>query len=200
MGFICHYGLDSSIHSYVFPKEKTIKEQNPDYDEAKQGRLHGRIESGIEWLIYQCRRKPGETMGSIMEPYQINDCLMRRLEDLYASIARTVYGMDAGLEPFSLSFDSAFRCFQKLPAASDVFVEDILNLNRKKWEIFDTPGKYLKKSVFELYEIGLRKSVNMIVQLYWYQNSPEKFQPAVTRNFSYWRFEHFAWMREYYHI
>ena len=200
MGFLCHYCSDKAIHSYVFPKEKIIRQQRPDYNEVKEGGLHDRIESGIEWLFYQCRRSPNETMETIMQDYSITPPMMDSIEKMYIYIADTVYHINAKAEPFSLSFEAAFQCFGRHVTEVDVFLEDQLNLNRAPWEVFDSPGVFLNKSVFELYDIAREEALDLIKQLHDTQKQGVRFSPATTRNFSYWKFNNPGWIKEYYHL
>lgn len=200
LGFICHYCLDHVMHAYVFPKEKEYRIKFPQYDEKKEGGLHGRIENGISWLMYQMKKRPEDSMDSLMSGYTIDAEFKGQLVRFYTCLSDTLYGMDISNAPFEACFEGAFRAFCARLCEQDVFLEDQLNLKRRQWEIFDSPGEYLCYTIPELYDRGVSKAVFLIGEFADAVRQDRPFQGEISRNHSYWKFDHPEWFRKMYNF
>ena len=200
MGFLCHYCLDASIHSYVFPMEKQFCQEHPDYSREKDGNLHYRFEEGCAWLIYQIKRRPEDSMERMMSAFVMPADLERALEEFYRVLSMQLYQIDASVEPFSLCIASAYKAFSSRPKESDIPVEDVLNLQGRPWEIFDSPGEYLQDTVLSLHQQAVDRAVMLGSLFYNCCNENKPFDANIDRNHSYWKYEDPTWFRRMYNF
>lgn len=198
MGYLGHYALDSQIHSYVFPMEREYRRAHPDYDEAREGGLHGRLEGGIEWILFHCRKRPGETMKDVTAPYSMTEGFKEALRRFYLILSDSLFGIDASAEPIELCIDCCFQGFQYGPKEEDLFIEDQMNFLHRKWEVYDSPGLFLCSSAPELYENAMREAAGLMDELITCLEGSDAFHPQIERNCSYWKYEDPTWFREMY--
>lgn len=200
MGCLCHYSLDASLHSYVFPMEKRYCQEHPEYDSKKDGNLHHRFEGGCAWLLYQVKRRPEDSMEKIMSDYMMPADLEKGLEEFYRVLSMQLYQIDIAKEPFSLCIAAAYRAFADHPKESDVSVEDVLNLKGRPWEVFDSPGEYLQDTVLSLYQQAVDRAVMLTSLFYRCCDERKPFDGKIDRNHSYWKYEDPIWFRRMYNF
>lgn len=200
LGYLGHYALDKNVHCYVFPTMKWLEETDP----ACRGRddLHGRVEMGIEWLMYQCKRLPGQSSGTITEQYRaISPALAESIDAMFRFVIRETYGEDSSIAPYPQGVRSTLDSMTNDPPTDDlIFMEDHLNLCRRPFAMFDTPETVLTKTVLELYDDAKAEHEALMRELFSCCREGRPFAPGVTRDFSCWRFEPFDWIRAYYHL
>ena len=200
LGYLGHYALDKNVHCYVFPTMKWLEETDP----ACRGRndLHGKIEMGIEWLMYQCKRLPGQTHQSITAQYAaLAPEAAEAVDGLFRFVIQSVYGEDSSAAPYRQGVENTLDSMKNDPPTDSlIFMEDHLNLYRRPFEMFDTPGMVLTKTVLELYDNAKEEHLALMRQLFRCIREGFPFAPGVTRDFSCWLFADFGWIRRYYHL
>lgn len=200
LGYLGHYALDKNVHCYVFPTMQWLEETVP----ACRGRddLHGKVEMGIEWLMYQCKRLPGQSSETITEQYRgITQDMAQTIDGLFRFVLRETYGEDSSKAPYGQGVQNTLDSMTASPPTDDlIFMEDHLNLYRRPFAMFDTPDVILDKTVLELYDDAKEEHEALMKQLFDSCRKGEDFAPGVTRDFSCWLFEQFDWIREYYRL
>ena len=100
-GFVCHYALDSQIHPYVYCRQVQFCTENP---KLSASAVHSRIESDIDYLIYEraCHRPITEFDPE--ERYQLSPVEQAVLSVMLHAVLKTVYGADVSTHELRRSF------------------------------------------------------------------------------------------------
>lgn len=179
-GYMCHYGLDKNVHNYVNAEDIRASKETPE-----QKNIHGRLEWAMDWLIYQCKHMPGESMKDVLKNCRVDAPLKESLEKLYSSVLSSTLDFSLPQGDFSDCLDHAAFCFShNFPDEKSVDLADVLNLRHHPWEVPAIPGKIRTDSVFDLFDQGKTESIELIRRFYTAYSGGTPFSPGIAFNFS----------------
>lgn len=191
MGFIGHYAMDQAQHTYVFPRAREISETWPEFREKGEGAAHQMIEVGTEWMLYQCKRLPGETPERILHPImEVHPMLARGFAALHTKTAEEIFGISLHHAPFTSCFLGTYWLLKTHYRLVDqVPMEDPLNLCHRPFQAYDDPEKIHHETLLELYDLGKAEAIRLMEQLFCCLEDGTIFEPALSKNCKGWNLE-----------
>lgn len=183
-GFCCHYCLDSSVHPYVFSRQRDMEAGR----EMTDNRVHWELEAGIDDEIYQLVYGDDIRKFRVADYYKVNNDIKRAIALLYHLTLKNVYGLEASVKDLMACFDDgvwinnllydklgclrpAARLIQKLIGRDGQLTahfkggatdRDFLNLAHKPWPHIAESEAMHRESVPELMEEGKGLAISLI--------------------------------------